>query len=161
MRRSAALAMVVMVVLVGCSSKRPQDTAKATATSTMTTVLALPPPTTVDPAAVLAGCTPASEAELALIRPMLTGDATTMVRAYSTADGSTHYVAADLVDGAGTRHESDAVWVIEAGVPMALSGNANRSSVLPDARDVLGISAGDEVPLALRDCPRAAERAGL
>ncbi|WP_155976831.1 hypothetical protein [Nocardia sp. 348MFTsu5.1] len=71
------------------------------------------------------------------------------------------YIGADVLRD-GERESGQDIWVVKDDVIYALSGSANKLSILPDGRDLLdvNISAGDEYGSALQNCVARVRQGG-
>lgn len=75
--------------------------------------------------------------------------------AYTVRAGDVIYLGANIIQGQDRVSSAD-VWVKADGALYALSGSANELSDFPDARDELGLSAGNKHGQRVQDCVIAA-----
>ena len=164
-RQFVAVAACAAVALAGCSSGEtttPEPSSTSSSVSTTAPSSETAPTSTeaapvTEPAETPAGCTPATEDEMAPISAALTGDAASLGGLFTEYDGTYHYFGANIYDAEGERVSSADVWIIDSGVPYALSGGAREYTLLPDGRDLPGSpSAGDDTGSAVQDCSASA-----
>lgn len=61
------------------------------------------------------------------------------------------WISGNIMEGDKKIH-SAAVWVADGPAVFSLSGSARRTSTLPDGRDALGLSAGDDLGIEVQNC---------
>lgn len=147
----ATIASIAAVVLLaGCSSDDGSDTAAETPTTTTTAEFV--PEETATEETVAAQCDPAPDQYVAVINGSFTDSGLSLGPAYVVVgDDDVQYIGAHIMRG-DERESSADVWVAQGPAVYALSGSAREYSMLPDGRDVLGVSAGDEYGSAVQDC---------
>jgi hypothetical protein len=140
----------------GCSSSNTSESSGGTDGSDESSTTAPAPRPSLE--AVLVACTPASPGAVIVIDAALTGtssrgDPDHIGEAFVAAgDDDLRYLTANIYSATGERVSSADVWISDGTAWYALSTSAREYSALPDGHEVLGASARDPIPAALREC---------
>ncbi|MFC3964058.1 hypothetical protein [Nocardia jiangsuensis] len=164
------LAVLAIAALSGCADEpaaTPTTTTQPPVTVTtrpLATTTPTPQPSAVAPQPSAAvptppGCDPAPADAVASISAAFSDRSNMLADAYAiTAPGGVVYIGGNIMQGT-TKVSSADVWAVRNGSVYSLSGDARRRTTLPDGRDALDASAGDDYGTKVQGCVTTAERA--
>ncbi|WP_156161654.1 DUF732 domain-containing protein [Nocardia vulneris] len=108
-------------------------------------------PTTAPAPTARGRCQPAPDGVVSTINGAFKNSAYRLADVSAIQVGELLWVGGNIMNGA-TKVSSADVWISKGPVTYAISGDARRQTTLPDGRDVLNVSAGDDDGIAVQGC---------